>query len=278
MSQRREIEARLAIYEDLAGILGAMRSFALAELHRVMRREAAQAEVVAALAATLRDLAPILPAPPTRAGDVWLLFGSVRGFCGSFNEDVQRHWQASGGVGAPTVVVGERLAARLAEGGPRIRVAGPVGSLDAAAAIDGILAALYEARRPPPGDRAPGEWGVMLCFRDELGARSERLLPFTWPEADSRQPLPLLQEPAPRVAAQVAEHFLFHTLLARLLHAIRIENRMRMLQMENALQHLERGSEDLQRDRNRLRQEEIVEEIELMLQGRDGDGMTKPGV
>ncbi len=39
MSQRREIEARLALYDDLSGILGAMRSFALAELRKVGKRE-----------------------------------------------------------------------------------------------------------------------------------------------------------------------------------------------------------------------------------------------
>jgi F-type H+-transporting ATPase subunit gamma len=45
---------------------------------------------------------------------------------------------------------------------------------------------------------------------------------------------------------------------------------MRLMQMENALQHLERGSEDLRRQINRLRQEEIVEEIELMARKRVG--------
>jgi F-type H+-transporting ATPase subunit gamma len=40
------------------------------------------------------------------------------------------------------------------------------------------------------------------------------------------------------------------------------------MQMETALRHLERGSEDMLRLRNRLRQEEIIEEIELMIGGR----------
>jgi len=44
-----------------------------------------------------------------------------------------------------------------------------------------------------------------------------------------------------------------------------VENHMRLMQMETALRHLERGGEELQRQRNRLRQEEIVEEIELMV-------------
>ena len=43
---------------------------------------------------------------------------------------------------------------------------------------------------------------------------------------------------------------------------------MRLMQMENALQHLERGGDDLKRQRNRMRQEEIVEEIEIMARKR----------
>jgi len=47
------------------------------------------------------------------------------------------------------------------------------------------------------------------------------------------------------------------------LRSIRLENRQRLLQMDNALRHIEQGRETLQRQRNRLRQEEIVEEIEI---------------
>ena len=263
MSQRREIEARLALYDDLSGIMRAMRSFALTELHRVARREQAQAEVVELLAATLADMAPALPVPPPCAGDVWLLFGSVRGFCGSFNEDVLRAWQAAGGTESPVLVVGERLAASMDDNGLRFMVPGPIGAVDAAAAVDRILPALGEARQ-----RLPGETGLMLCYRGEASAQCERMLPLTQPVAGA--PLPLTQEPATRVAEQVIEHYFFHALLARLLHAIRVENHMRLTQMENALRHLGRNSEALQRRRNQLRQEEIVEEIELILQDRAG--------
>jgi F-type H+-transporting ATPase subunit gamma len=264
VSQRREIEARLALYQDLAGILRAMRSFALAELHRVTRREAAQSAVVSTLAATLGDMAPALPEPPRCAGDVWLLLGSVRGFCGSFNEDVVSAWRAAGGANAPVVAVGERLAAGLDDSATRIAVPGPVGALDTPAAVDRILLALGEARR-----LIPGEAGLIICFRDETAARSERLLPLTLP-VDGNGALPLTQQPPAQVAEQVIQHYLFHALLARLLHAVRVENHMRLAQMENALQHLGRRGEELQRRRNRLRQEEIVEEIELIAQERGG--------
>jgi F-type H+-transporting ATPase subunit gamma len=74
----------------------------------------------------------------------------------------------------------------------------------------------------------------------------------------------LTNEPPERTAGGVAQQSMFHSLLALMLRSIRIENHMRLLQMENALQHLDRGRDDLTRQRNRLRQEEIIEEIELM--------------
>lgn len=263
MSQRREIESRLELNEDLSGILGAMRSFALAELHRVTHRESAQQQVVETLTNTLQDTAPFLPPQPGGGDEIWLLFGSVRGFCGSFNEDVHRAWQAGRGAAHPTIVVGERLVYLMPKSERIYPLDGAEGGLDAATAIDRILGALARVGGKPRG--------LIACLRDEDGVRTQRLLPL--PAAPgSPQPPPVMNEPAEKVALGVAEHFLFHMLLALQLRAIRVENRMRLMQMENALQHLERGSEDLQRQRNRMRQEEIVEEIELMARMRVGMG------
>ena len=89
MSRHRDLDMRLALYGDLSGILNAMRSFALAELRRVTRREAAQQAADAALGQAMADISPALQqAPSSPPGDVWVVLGSVRGFCGSFNDDV----------------------------------------------------------------------------------------------------------------------------------------------------------------------------------------------
>lgn len=258
--KRREVEARLALYDELSGILGAMRSFALTELNRLTRHEEAQRGVVAALAQALADMASALPAPAGAQGDVWLLIGSVRGFCGGFNEDALRAWRAAGGAASPTVVVGERLAGLLAGAPNVVPVAGALGGLDAPAAIDRVLAALARARTLPGAGS-----GLVACLRDTDGARCERLLPLPRPTGAAVRRPPFTQEPPAHVAAKVAEQALFHRLLALLLRAVRVENHMRLVQMENAIEHLERGREDLLRRRNRLRQEEIVEEIEVMV-------------
>lgn len=270
MSQRREVEARLALYDDLSGILGAMRSFALAELHRVGQREAAQQQVVQSLAAALEDLADALPEQcdvtmdeAETENDIWLLFGSVRGFCGSFNEDVMRFWRAETKEQGPLILLGERLHNMVDERERLQRLGGAEGGLDALAAIDRILAAVAELR-----GAGGSPFGLLVCIRDEQGPRRQRLWPLPVAHHSGKGYPPLTLAPVEQVVAGVAEHYLFHHLLALLLRSIRVENHMRLMQMETALRHLERGSEDLQRQRNRLRQEEIVEEIELMVGSR----------
>jgi len=268
MSQRQEIEGRLALFDDLSGILGAMRGFALAELRRVSKREAAQQQVVEALAKALDDVAAGFSNQVSNkvatTKDIWLLFGSVRGFCGSFNEDVLRLWRGLPIERRALILLGERLHDMCEPCEQLVCIAGADGGLDATSAIDRILAAIAQLHG---GDDGPFRlWG---CFRDESAARSQQLwpLPVSLHTRPDSYP-PLSYAPLPEVAAGVAEHYLFHSLLAMLLRSIRVENHMRLMQMETALGHLERGSEDMHRLRNRLRQEEIVEEIELMVGGR----------
>lgn len=258
MTRRREIEAQLSLYSDLAGIIRAMRSFALVELRRVGQREIAQHQAMQAMDEVLQDMAPAFPPAPETKGDIWLLFGSVRGFCGSFNEDVHRVWSEGGSV-TPVIAVGERLIATLPEDKTIIAVAGATGALDASATIDRILSAIEQIHTG-----RSSELGLIAALRDENGVTVQRLLPLSAVPESTGQPLPLTYEAPADVARGVAGHYLFHTLLALLLRAIRVENHMRLMQMENALSHLERGAEELRRKRNRLRQEEIVEEIELI--------------
>ena len=269
MSQRREIEARLALYDELTGILGAMRSFALAELRRVSKRETAQQQVVESLQTALTDISSGLPTanskPTSQANDIWLLFGSVRGFCGSFNEDLVRFWKSQIDPNASLIIVGERLHDMIQSSSPMQRVTGADGGLDAPAVIDRILVAISALR-----SKHNGAFGLKACIRDEEGARSQHLWPLPPTPSPNHSFPPITYEPTTEVATGIAEHYLFHSLLALLLRSIRVENHMRLMQMESALRHLDRGGEELQRQRNRLRQEEIVEEIELMVGSRRG--------
>lgn len=258
MTQRRDLEARLAVYNDLAGILGAMRSFALAELRRLSQSEPAQRQAAASVADAYAAVASALQEPVAEGADTWLLLGSVRGFCASFNEDVLRLWQAAGSNAPATIVVGERLSSIMPASSSLVAVSGAIGAPDALATIDRILAALT---------RTLASGGLVACFRGDDGACTERLLPLPRQRSTTLE-LPAMNESAAHVATGVAQHFLFHRVLSLLMQSLRVENHMRLMQMENALQHIDRASETLQRQRSQLRQGEIIEEIESILRTR----------
>lgn len=267
MSQRRDIETRLALYQDLKGIFAAMRSFALTELQRVNKRENAQQQVMQALKLALDDLVYARIALPTPIYDICLVLGSVRGFCGSFNDDVLACWQQQCSKDTPTILIGERLHEAPQNNMLIKHMPGATGSLDALMVMESILSAIAEIR-----STQQGESGLIVCIRDDNGARIERLWPLPDNPLTSTAYPPFTYAPPAKVAAGVAEHYLFHDLLTLLLRSIRVENHMRLMQMENALRHLERDIDELQRLNNRLRQEEIVEEIELMIGARKSSG------
>ncbi|HSR01248.1 MAG TPA: F0F1 ATP synthase subunit gamma [Methylophilaceae bacterium] len=258
MSQRREVEETLELYDDLTGILKAMRSFALAELHRVIKRESAQRQVVTTLTKSMQDITTYLTPQVQPESDIWLLFGSVRGFCGSFNEDVLRNWREENVTNQATIVIGEKLFSTLRDRKEIAFVQGADTSLDAGEVIERVLIEIQAVQK-----KIGKKTGVVACFRDEDGPRIQRLIPISLPKVEIKD-VPMVHTPSADVAKGVAEHYLFHLILSIQLLSTRVENHMRLMQMENALQHLEQGEDELNRKRNRMRQEEIVEEIELM--------------
>jgi len=258
--KRREIQARLELYDDLAGILGVMRSFALAELNRVTKRERVQSQVVQSLMDAHRDAGPHHEAEPETANDVWILFGATRGFCGSFNEDVLRAWRAKGrAVALPPIVVGERLLSHFPEFVPVIAVPGATGAIEAPTTVERVLVAIAGSGQ---SGRAPT--GLVACLRDDNGARIQRVLPLPKVAHPTHGDMPLMNEPVARVTAGISQYCIYHTLLALLLCSIRVENRLRLMQMDSALNHLDKNTEKLKLQRNRLRQEEIIGEIEAI--------------
>jgi F-type H+-transporting ATPase subunit gamma len=260
MSRSRDIERRIGLHRDLTDIVNAMRSFAFVELRRLAQRAVAQERALEALSLALADMAPAIATRRQPAADIWLLLGSVRGFCGSFNEDIVHCWREHGSP-RPVVAVGERLWSLMPDDGQVTMVAGAGGALDALTVIEAVLAALEGLWT------AAGDAGLMVVAAGEAGAAARRLLPLT-PPATTLADLPILQEPEATVAGAVVQHYLFHRLMAELVRAIQVENHTRLSQMENALSHLGRQIEDLERRRNHLRQEEVIQEIELIAGGR----------
>jgi F-type H+-transporting ATPase subunit gamma len=64
---------------------------------------------------------------------------------------------------------------------------------------------------------------------------------------------------------ELSYHYLFVVLFEILYTSLMAESRRRMVHLEGAVQHMDEQSEELHRQSNILRQEEIIEEIEVIL-------------
>ncbi len=120
MSKRHEVQGRLRSMGDIAGILSAMKNLALMEIHKLAKFLDSQRRVVEGMEEAAADFFTFYPAllpQPERGRRVYLVFGSVRGFCGDFNEtllealDEQR--AAAPGADSWLIIVGHKLSTKL---------------------------------------------------------------------------------------------------------------------------------------------------------------------
>ena len=68
-----------------------------------------------------------------------------------------------------------------------------------------------------------------------------------------------------QLLGELLEHYLFAVTHAWFFAAMLTENQLRMQHLDQAGHHIERQLDDLGKRRNALRQEEIIEEIEVIL-------------
>ena len=76
---------------------------------------------------------------------------------------------------------------------------------------------------------------------------------------------PLLNLSPQALLGELTDHYLFAALHAMLYTSLMIENQHRASHLDGAVKHLDDESDKLARHCNVLRQEEIIEEIEVIL-------------
>ena len=258
MSQRAENAFRLELYGELNDIVSAMKNLAQVELHRVAKAESFQQ---AAFSTTLGALAALQfhhPAirPSQQGHRVWVLLGSERGFCGGFNEQVAREFSTVAEPADAVLVVGGRLANKIDAGANMQFFTGPSTADEVLPCLQQMLDYLFQFPLPSQ---------LTLLHHDGQGVERLPLLPNpTLPQVAPLSSLQLNLPPAD-LCSELHWQCLQQGLLLYLLVSLKTENRMRLQQMEGAREHLEELSRNLKLRINALRQQEIVEEIEVIL-------------
>ena len=267
MSGLAELSLRLARLKEISGIMTAMKSLSLVETRKLARFIGQQSRMLANIEAAAADFLSFYPTAPAAGAQsaIVLLVGSERGFCGNFNERVVAALRAlpAPQSQAALLVVGQRLAAKL-EAEPRViaRLEGPAVTEEVPAVLDRLMDALHAASRQLAGEGI-ALYGLAHGAEDE--ARLKDLLPLA-PQPSARHgPAPLLQLEPAAFFAELLDQYLLAALYGLLYGSLAAESRQRLAHMEHALDRLDETLARLALERNALRQEKIVEEIEVIL-------------
>jgi F-type H+-transporting ATPase subunit gamma len=270
MTRRRDVERELAGLSDIRSILDAMRNLALLETRKIERFLGAHERALQTTSTALADLArfhPSLRRPPG-AIPLALVLGSERGLCGDFNEALLaalREMRERAARPPSIVAVGARLASRL-QGDRDVVLCHPGPSIaeDVDPLIAQIARSLGELLQRERG--AGFELQVLFHAPGAPSVRQAALRPVPDEAAPPRASHPPRIHLAPdALLAELSERYLILRLQALLYGSLLAENESRLRHMDAAIRKVEQSSSGLRSRRNRLRQEEITEEIEILI-------------
>jgi F-type H+-transporting ATPase subunit gamma len=270
MTRRRDLEQHRNSLGEIGEIMGSMRTLAYLETRKLSRFLAAEQTVVETIeqvAADFLSFHPDILRDAANATPVYLLFGSERGFCGDFNRSLLEKLSSEQLADQPThprlIAVGHKLHALLENDArnPTL-LEGPSVAEDVPAVLQAVIDELDSLRT------SIGSFNLNCVYHTSDGLQVERLLPpferqRHLPPAHSNAPL--LNVPAPTFLLDLIEHHLFAALNHELYTSLMVENHRRMTHLDRAVRHLDEKSHELSRRCNALRQEEIIEEIEVIL-------------
>ncbi|WP_437559614.1 F0F1 ATP synthase subunit gamma [Acidithiobacillus sulfuriphilus] len=276
MSKGHDLADHLRALDDIHGVMSAMKNLAFAETRKLAQYLENQQRLFAGMEDMLADFLRFHPQAPQRMGEactVYLLIGSERGFCGDFNEQLRDACAALrpqlAGTGQPAVIaVGRKLTERLEGVLPlAAHFPGPNATEEVEPVLSRLVAWL-DRQRPAQGFL---RLGVLHHAEDGGdGVRLSIFSPFRHPEREA--PIfsnpPLLNLPPANFLVEFADHYLLAALYTMLYRSLMVENRRRLQHMDNATHRLEQRMEELRRQRNQLRQEEITNEIEVIMLGQ----------
>jgi F-type H+-transporting ATPase subunit gamma len=267
MSGLAELSQRFTRLKEISGIMTAMKSLSLVETHKLARFIGHQRRMLDNIEAAAAEFLHFFPVESSRDARpaILLLIGSERGFCGNFNErivaalDDLPRWEPAPAL----LVVGHRLGTRMAAH-PNVtaRLDGSTVTEDVPAVLNRLMDALHTASRQLAGH---GAMFSSLAHDADGEPRLKRLLPLSPPPPPLLAHAPRLQLAPPAFFGELLDQYLLAALYGLLYESLAAENRQRLAHMEHALDRLDETVARLALRRNALRQEKIVEEIEVIL-------------
>ena len=273
MKSRRQLELHRHSLGEIRDIMNAMKNLAYMETRKLDRFVAAQHAVLEGIEAVAGDFVSSFPEalPEQKSGrEIYLLVGSERGFCGDFNAALLRQLQLAErdkAAGALPVVIatGRKLQAAL-QGHPR--AAALLEGASVVEEVEAVLVRLIDMLATLHTEYGAPHLYALYHGEDQGKPLTRKLLPPFQEHLHAATGLaqpPLLNLPAPDFLVQLTEHYLFAALNEILYTSLMAENQRRVRHLDGAVDHLDEHAAELARQSNARRQEEIIEEIEVIL-------------
>ena len=272
MTRRRDLEKHRRSLDEIRNIMNSMKNLSFMETRKISGFLDVQHSAVNHIQTVAADFLSFYPDTLSEATDtavdVYLLIGAERGFCGDFNHALMRYFEDISILDAAhklrLICVGHKLEILLEDHEQEIlfidgaSVAEEVGTV--LNQIVNHLASIQEQY---------GSLNLYVLYHDDENQliNQQLLPPFqNLLHQQPREPhAPELNLEPRKFLLDLSYHYLFVVLFEILYTSLMAENSQRVAHLEAAVQHLDEQSEELHRQSSVLRQEEIIEEIEVIL-------------
>lgn len=270
MSKRREIKEHLVTLDEIEGIMSAMKNLALLEIHKLELFMATQRRSVASIEAAAQDFLSFYSHQQSYPGNLqqlWIVIGSERGFCGDFNESLlcflKAHPQQSDIL---LLAVGRGIEVKLQTD---TRIAAFIEGHSVAEEIQQTLLHLTQVLTRLQAQLNLAKLGrISVVYHDDGtdAIQLRQLLPIAVSKENSAFSHPPILNLEPyQFLSQLTDQYLYAVLHEVFYASLMVENRKRLEHMNKAIHHLQQNQSQLRLSYNKLRQEEITEEIEIIL-------------
>ena len=275
MTRLREVARHMDTLADIREIMNAMKNLAIIESRKLEKVLDSQRVIVSDIDRIAANFTAHFPFefPVDPRNHLYILIGAERGFSGSFNHQLQTYYrkllQASPDTNALAIAVGRKFATTFTATSPELIL------LDGASAQEEISHVLNQLVNRV--EMLQGRYGTLACTivrHDQIGhsiITQPVLPPFqtTQTQYQSTPYPPQLYLSPPQFLSDLIQQYLFAHLYSGLSASLLAENEYRVAHLQGAIRHLDERSVELGRLRRSLRQEEIIEEIEVILLNTD---------
>lgn len=270
MTRRLEVEHRRRNLAEIRAIMHSMQTLAYIETRKLARFLDEQTALVRNIETAAGDLLAHYPHVLPRAEPevaAFIIIGTERGFCGSFNRALLDEMDSairSVGAAAPYVIPVGRKLISIAE--PDDRILASLAGASVAEEIEPVMFNIVDALAELQNERVL--LSTFCLHYTASGIACKRLLP-PFQDLDRTAPpiseAPLLHESPELVLSELADHYLLGALHAALYVSLTAENQFRMNHLDQAIKKIDDESVTLVHAANALRQEDIIEEIEVIM-------------